>query len=279
MKNKVIILSVIVVLLGGVFAAYLHREALLTGGLTQILNRSTAEYFQGTIRLKRVSLDRSLKLKVEGFEGTLKTDHGFFPLEIAQVESRGPVYRVFAKEGLFFDFKNVRPQGVSRQGVHGQLLFYAGREWFSRMQLEVEALGLEDIQWLDPQNLSGSSGEMKGSITFVVDYKNEIGFYSDLKVKEPGGLLQERFFESLKPYLPQMTRIEGKVKRGGKDMVSFRTAHLNVRLLESDTLIGLFQIQIPEYNLNLNLNLTVKLDEKNAFTQLFDLMGLIKVQG
>lgn len=278
MKIKSIVILTLAVLISAL-AAYTYREQLLTGGVTRLLNRNAAEYFQGTIRLKRVSLDRSFRLKAEGFEGTLKTDRGFFPLEIARVESRGPLYQVFFRDGLAFDFKNVRPKGSPRQGVHGSLLLYAGREWFSRMQLEVESLGLEDIQWLDPENLSGSSGEMKGSITFVADYKNEMGFYTDLKISEPGGMLQERFFETIKPYLPRMTRIEGKVRKNGKDMVSFKTAHLNVRLLESDTVIGLFQIQIPEYNLNLNLNLTVKLDDKNGFSQLFDLMGLIKVQG
>ena len=276
MKNRLFLTFLFVL---AVTAIYKYREPLLNAAVTRGVNAAAAEYFQGTIRLERVTLSRYLKLRIEGFEGVLKTDQGAFPAEIGWIESRGPVYKVFSKEGLFFDFKNARPKESLREGVHGSVLFYAGREWFSRMQLEIESLGLEDVQWLDPNDLSGSSGEMKGSLTFVLNYKKEMSFYTDLKIAEPGGALQERFFESLKPYLPGVTKIEGKIKVNGRDMVSFRTAHLNVRLLDSDTLIGLFQIQVPEYNINLNLNLTVKLDEKNAFSQLFDLMGLMKVQG
>ena len=278
MKRTLIFILMTLLLITGV-VLYRYRGPLLTALVTQTSNTAAAEYFQGTIRLKRVSVNRFLKVIIEGFEGDLKTEQGSFPLEIGRMESRGPVYRIFFKEGLFFDFKNVRPKGSLHQGVHGTLQLYAGPEWFSRMQLEVESLGLEDIQWLSPNDLSGSRGEMKGAITFVLNSKKEMGFYADLKIAEPGGFLQERFFESLKPYLPAVTQIKGEIKQGGRDMVSFRSAHLNVRLLDSDTVIGLFQIQVPEYNINLNLNLTVKLDEKNAFSQLFDLMGLIKVQG
>lgn len=278
MKNKFLSLILLLTVSGAIFFIYVRRDIMLRNTLTFILNKSADEYFQGSIRLKSVELDRSFKLKIEGFEGVLKTEQGFFPVEIGWVKSRGAVPLIFSKEGLLFDFKNVRPRGSSRKGVHGDLQLYAGREWFSKLRLDIEALDLEDIQWLDPNDLTGSNGEMKGSVTFVSNYKKEIGFYADLKISEPGGLLQERFFESLKPYLPAVTQIKGKIKRDGRDMVSFRTAHLNVRLLDSDTVIGLFQIQIPEYNIILNLNLTVKLDEKNGFSQLFDIMSLIKVK-
>lgn len=277
MKTKLFLISLLLLALCG--AAFLkYKDVLLASIVTKAANSAASEYFQGTIRLKRVTLDRSLKIRLENLEGVLKTEHGPVPLEIASVESRGPVYEIFSKDGQFFDFKEARPKNSPRKGVSGSVQFYARKEWRSTLRLQVEALGLEEIQWLAPNDLAGSSGEMKGVLTFVSDYKKELGFFADLKIAEPGGILQERFFESLKPYLPALTQIEGKIRQDGRDLVKFRAANLTVRLLESDTLIGLFHIQVPEYNLNLNLNLTVKLDEKNAFSQLFDVMGLLKLK-
>lgn len=275
MKTKLLLIFS-AVFIAVMVSLYINREAFLTAGLAKAANFSAAEYFQGSIRLKGVSMDRSLRISIQRFEGILKTDGGPVPLEISRIQSRESVLRLFAKEGAAFDFLNLRPQNSVRKGVAGTFHYYAGREWFSRVQLQVEALGLEDIQWLNPKDLLGAQGEMTGTMTFTSNFKKEIGFFADLKIAEPGGLLQEKFFETLKPYLPSMKEIKDKIRQDGRSMIRFRSARLFIRLLDAETLVGLFRIQIPEYNLNLNLNLTVKMDEKNAFSQLFDIMGLVR---
>jgi hypothetical protein len=40
----------------------------------------------------------------------------------------------------------------------------------------------------------------------------------------------------------------------------------------------LFHIVVPEYNLNLNLNLTLRVESREAFTDLARLTGLIKIE-
>jgi hypothetical protein len=53
---------------------------------------------------------------------------------------------------------------------------------------------------------------------------------------------------------------------------------LRMNLETADTIKGFLHIRVPEYNLNLNLNLEIRLDEENAFSKLFWLMGFIRVQ-
>jgi hypothetical protein len=84
--------------------------------------------------------------------------------------------------------------------------------------------------------------------------------------------LQQRFFESVRPYLPALP-----VKKD-QPLVNYEEADLRMNLESADRIKGFLHIRIPEYNLNLNLNLEVRLDEENAFSKLFWLMGLLKVE-
>lgn len=270
--KKIAGLVLLLLLAAAAFTLYSNRVPLLTALAERYFSFAGAEYLDGPVRLKRVVLDRSLKVSVEGIEAVLKTENGNFPFEISRVQSRQPLYRVLSQDGLTFDLAGVRPLQSPRQGVEGTFVVRAGPKWFSKAELRVHEIGLEDVRWLNPENLDGASGAMKGSITFGSNYLDQIGFSLDLSVAKPGGQLQERFFQTLRPYLPALPLKQGQV------LVGYDEADLRMNLESADKIKGFLHIRVPEYNLNLNLNLEIRLDEENAFSKLFWLMGLIRVQ-
>ncbi len=139
--------------------------------------------------------------------------------------------------------------------------------------------GLEDWQWLDPQNLGGATGAMKGSLTFRQILGREPEFSMDLEAPEPGGNIQARFFDLFLPYLPTSVQKERVQKVAqSQQLVRYGRAALRVNLVQSDNMKILLQIFIPAYNLKLTLNATIRTDEKTAFSQIARLIGLIEVK-
>ncbi len=104
-------------------------------------------------------------------------------------------------------------------------------------------------------------------------------FSLDLEAPEPGGNIQARFFDLFLPYLPaslQKERVQ-KVSES-QQLVRYGRAALRVNLVRSDNMKILLQIFIPGYNLKLTLNSTILTDQKDAFSQIARLMGLIEVK-
>ena len=103
----------------------------------------------------------------------------------------------------------------------------------------------------------------------------------ELLVPEPGGSLQARFFDSVTPYLPK-TKKKSKKKAetlaATHETIAYQQAELIAQLENDDQVKMLLRIMIPDYNLKLNLTLLVKVDEKNAFLKLFQLLGIIQGQ-
>ncbi len=271
MKRFLLTIAVIpAVLAGGLY--YVSRPPVLTALCVKAVNLTAPEYLKGPVRLKLVSIDRSLRLRVEGIQAVIKTETGDFPFELEVLESRESLYRIFSEKGVLFDLRGFRPRNSSRRGAEGVLQFKAGRQWFAKAEIEVLDFGLEDVRWLDPQNLDGASGAMKGFISAGSDYRDQVRFAVSLTVPKPGGALKEKFFESLKPYLP------GVNLKKGQTLIGYDEAILRLTLESSDTIKGFLHIRIPEYNLNLNLNLEVRIDEENGFSKLLSIMGLIRVK-
>ena len=139
--------------------------------------------------------------------------------------------------------------------------------------------GLEDWQWIDPQNLGGATGTMKGILTFRQILGREPEFSMDLEAPEPGGNIQARFFDLFLPYLPASLQKE-RVQEVSEShqLVRYGRAALRVDLVQSDNMKSLLLIFIPAYNLKLTLNSTIITDQKDAFSQIARLMGLIEVK-
>jgi hypothetical protein len=245
----------------------------------KLANSSAKEYFAGSIHIEKVSLDRHLKIRLSGITGKLQTRQGPVPLAIKSLESQDPLFLFISQKPVRFIFEGIRPQISSRVGISGDFVIQTGPAPRFELTADLGKTGLEDWQWLDPQNLGGATGSMKGILTFRQIAGHEPEFSLDLEAPEPGGNIQARFFDLFLPYLPtslQKERVQ-QVSQS-QQLVQYNRAALKVSLLQSDNMKILLQIFIPAYNLKLTLNATIRTDEKTAFSQIARLMGLIEVK-
>ena len=277
MKKRTLFISLLAISILGMVLWSLPRLPGLERDLVERLaNRSAQELFAGSIRIEKVSLDRHFKIRLSGITGKLQTRQGPVPLEVRSLESLDPLFGFLFQKPVRFLFEGIRPQISSRKGLSGNFTIQTGPAPRFELTADLGKTGLEDWQWLDPQNLGGATGTMRGSLTFRQNFGQEPIFTMDLEAPEPGGNIQARFFDLFLPYLPtalQKERVQ-KVSQS-QQLVQYGRAALRVTLLQSDNMKILLQIFIPAYNLKLTLNATIRTDEKTAFSQIARLMGLI----
>lgn len=245
----------------------------------RLANRSAQEYFADSIHVEKIALDRHLKIRLTGITGKLQTRRGPVPLEVKSLESQDSLFLFISQKPVRFIFEGMRPQGSSRPGMSGNFVTQTGLASRFELAADLGKTGLEDWQWLDPQNLGGATGAMKGALTFRQTFGQEPEFSMDLEAPQPGGNIQARFFDLFLPYLPaspQKERVQ-KVSESQK-LVRYERAALKVSLPQSDRLKIFLQIFIPAYNLKLTLNSLIKTDQKDAFSQIARIMGLIEVK-
>ena len=244
-----------------------------------LANQAAKEYSEGPLHIDRVTFDRHLKIRIEGITGQLQTRQGPVPLVVKTLESQDSLLLFISQKPVRFIFEGIRPEISSRVGISGNLLIQTGPASRFELAADLGKTGLEDWQWLDPQNLEGATGSMKGSATFRQISGREPEFTLDLEAPEPGGNIQARFFDLLLPYLPASPQRE-RVQKASKNerLVQYNRAALRVNLVQSDLVKILLEIYIPAYNLKLTVNTTVRTDAKNAFSQIARIMGLIEVK-
>jgi hypothetical protein len=247
--------------------------------IQQLANGASKESFDGSLRIEKVFLDRHFKIRIEGITGQLQTRQGPVPLIVRSLESLDPIFLFLSQKPVRFSFEGVRPQISSRAGFSGTALVQTGPASRFELTADLGKTGLEDWQWLDPQNLGGATGAMKGSLTFRLIAGQEPEFSLDLEAPEPGGTVQARFFDLLLPYLPASPQRE-RVQKASEStqLVQYNRAALRVDLVQSDNMKILLQIFIPAYNLKLTVNTTIRTDAKDAFSQIARIMGLIEVK-
>lgn len=272
-------LVLLLVILGLILWILPHLPRLERDLLQHLANRSAKEYFDGSLHLEKVSLDRQFKIHLTGITGKLKTRQSPVPLEIGSLESQNPLFLLITQKPVRFTFEGLRPQGSSRPGLSGTFMIRTGKAWRVECSADFGKTDLGDWQWLDPQNLGGATGAMKGSLTFSQTFGREPEFTLDLETPEPGGNIQARFFDLFLPYLPASPQKERVQKASeSKALVRYDRAALKISLPQSDRMKILLQIFVPAYNLKLTLNATVRTDAKNAFSQIARLMGFIEVK-
>lgn len=275
----VLFLSVIIATLGLSLWALPRLPELERSVAEHFANQAGKEYFEGSLHIDRVTLDRHLVIRIEGIRGKLKTRQGPVALEIRSLRSENSLLRLITREPVHFIFEGMRPQSSANEGVLGKLMIQTGSP--SRVEASVDfgKTGLEDWQWIDPQNLEGATGATKGTLTFRQEAGKDPEFSMALEAPQPGGTLQARFFDVFLPYLPtplQKERVE-KLSRSQK-LIQYQTASLEASLPQSDRVKILLRIFIPDYNLKLTLNAEIRTDAKNAFSQIARIMGLIEVK-
>lgn len=280
-KKAFLIIAIIlfVLILGLVLGLLPRLPALERASIEKLVNRSTQEYFANSVRIEKVSLDRHFKIRLTGITGKLQTRQGPVPLAVKSLESQDSLFLFILQRPVRFLFEGIRPEASSRTGISGNFLFQTGPAARFELTSDLGKTGLEDWQWLDPQNLGGATGDMKGTLTFRQIPGREPEFSLDLEAPEPGGNIQARFFDLFLPYLPTAVQKERVQKISqSQQLVRYARAALRVNMAQSDLVKILLQIFIPAYNLKLTLNATVRTDEKTTFAQIAQLMGIIEVK-
>lgn len=244
-----------------------------------LLNTVLRDYFAGTLQVEQARIDRNLHLHLAGLKGELVTRERPVAIQLQRIDSQDPLYRMLFLKPVSFDFQGLKPASSLLPGVSGRATATPGWKWAFELRADVERLGLEDIIWVNPDSLAGSSGQMQGWLEVKTDYTGHSEFTMELKVPEPGGSLQARFFEAVTPYLPKQAAGK-KVSSLAQthETIGYKHASLTAQLENDDQVKMLLRILVPDYNLNLNLNLLIKVDEKNAFSKLFELMGILQGQ-
>lgn len=248
--------------------------------LERAINQNAKPFFADSVRIEKVHIDRSLKIRVEGIRGAFQARQGPVLLEMKSVESQDSLLSLLAQKPVLFLFEGARPKNSSREGVFGSFSFRAGKSWSFDFTADFQKTDLEDFQWLSPQDLEGATGAMNGKLIFTQEAGKYPVFDMNLEAPQPGGRLQARFFDLFLPYLPKSVQKERVVKLVSKkeQLVQYQNAELQVGLPQSDRMKILLHILVLDYNLKLTLNVEVRMDQKNAFSQIAQLMGMIEVK-
>ena len=255
---------------------FLHYRVLLT---EKALNHSLKDFFDNSLTLQDIRLSREGRLRLSGLKGTYRSQEGAIPIEAMEIASREPLTELLKGGTVHFDFQGVRPRESLLEGIRGEARVRIFPEWHLELRADILSLELRDLAALSPENLTGSSGTLKGVLTAVTDARADPIFGLVLNVFEPGGSIQARFFDAITPYLPQ-TQAQTRVKAiaSSDRMVAYRNAHLNIGLISPQEMKIFLHILIPEYNLDLNINVQVRVDKNNAFLELAQLMGLAQIK-
>jgi len=272
---KRLLFTILLLLLLGV-ALWQVRNPLLEWGLEESLNRSQSSLFHGTLDFKGVELTRDLKLNIATIQGDWHTPDAKFPFILESVRLQNPLTHFLRGIPAHATFQ-LRRQGSQHPGLQGQAIFSNDEDATFTLEADFLGVGLDDMAVLDPEHLKGASGIMTGDLYLKGSRKGQEVFRLKLNVVPPGGKVQARFFDILLPYLPATEKAVLEAIRATKT-VNYRQANLTVELTGPETVNVLLQIQVPDYNLNLNLNVKVRVEEADAFSQLAEVMGLIKVQ-
>lgn len=240
------------------------------------VNSSTQPFFRGSVRIDRVSLGRMLQVRIEDARAIFYSEVRPVPIALRSLRSQGSLLRFFSKKGGRLEFEGLGFQESKHAGLRGEGEIRAAKDWSLDFKIELQDVGLEELEWLNPENLGGASGGLRGEIQFRTDSEGRMGGGADLRVGPPGGLLPAKFFEILRPYLPaSVVPAEVDFLVAHVDLVSFHEARLQAELVDSDRMKTFLHIAVPDYNLNLNVNLEIRLDEKNAFQDLLQLAGIV----
>lgn len=275
--RKPLVLFIILCLTGLLILAFVFRETAGREILEFTVNQNTQPFFSNSIEIGGFHLDPTGRLELGDITGALKTSRGLLALEIRELVSQDPLIKYFSKDGVTFHFQGVKPGKSTSLGVTGKIKVKGGKDGFYQLDAVIVSLTLEEMRWLEPENLKGATGTMTGNISVRQDARGEPQFLAQIHVREPGGQIAVHLFDRLLPYLPQMAEsVKEKRKTNSQETVSYREAKLKIEMAQLDQMKIFLHMQIPDYNLNLNLNIDVRIDEKNGFFQLAQLMGLVK---
>lgn len=281
MRSTKILKTGLILLIGIVaLGVALSRPFLLRPILQRLIHLNAEPFFADSIRIEKAAIDRNFRIHLRKITGAFQAREGPVPFEVKAMVSKDPVFFFVTGKPVRFVFEGIRPENSPRAGVSGECTIQPGRLWQMDCRADFKEVDLEDLQWLDPKDLQGATGRVKGKLAFQWKPDQDPVFDVALEAPEPGGLLQARFFDLFLPYLPksvQKERVEKLISSQDR-LVRYQDAVLEVSLPQSDHMKVLLRILVLDYNLKLTINVDIRMDAKNAFSQIAQLMGLIEVK-
>lgn len=277
--NGFLITILFLAIAAGAAIYYELHQALLLRSLQFLANRFTDEVFSGSIRIRDARLTRELKLELEGITAEMHSRKGSVPIEIGSVRSQSSLLHLFDKASVLFTFDDAGLAHSRRAGAQGTFHVRLGNHWRFQLDSDIQEIGMEELEWIDPQSLHGASGTLSGKATAEAGQGIDPHFQLELRTDVSGGYVQARLLDSFLSYVPQTDkrdRIKLLVAQGG--LVQFQRGILTIQLTDPRKLKILLSMMVLEYNLDLNLNVEVRVDSDRAFFQVAQLMGLITVQ-
>ncbi|HQB12523.1 MAG TPA: hypothetical protein PLX96_06065 [Candidatus Omnitrophota bacterium] len=219
-------------------------------------------------------------VRLEKIAGKLRTRQGPAPFVARSVASVDPLTFFYKKKQVRFSFEGLKPEGSDSPGVYGEFVVHFANEFSLDLAAEMDKIALEDLRWIDPANLAGASGALKGSLRYSQMGNEPPHFEVNLDSPEPGGFLQAKFFDLFLPYLPassQKQRVE-QLASTGERLVKFKVAGLTASMPDAHRMKIFLRILILDYNLDLKLNVEVRTDSEDAFLKIAQWMGVVEVQ-
>ena len=261
----------------GLAAGWFYRDPLLEKGIEAYLNETQAVFFNQSLKVEGVHLDRDLKLSIRQIRGDWQTAADVFSFETDDIRLEDPVTHFFLGKPVTICFGRFRPRGSVQPGIAGKVLLHLDKDETMDLDADFLGLALEELRAIDPENLRGATGQMTGQFHLRARKSGSQDFRLKLNVPPPGGTLQARFFDLLLPYIPPAQKAVLETINTTQT-VQYQEADLNVALASPEAVNLLLHIAVPDYHLNLNLNVTIRVEDQEAFLQLAALLGLMKVE-
>ncbi len=275
-----ILLSVILLtsLVLGIALAYAWNQRVPL--LEKAANQAALELFEGSIRLKDVSITKDGRIEITGVTGNMKTETGSVPLAVEKLETQTSIAKMLMTQRGEIRFHDFHPIPSQSRPISGLIRLRFGRYFSARINSPVESVYIKDYAWLNPAGFEGVNGTVSGDFMVRIDSRENAKFNINLHTDETGGEVPARFLNFALPYLPPSTQNSKELKKliASEKKVRFSMGLVEAAIVEPGKIQAKLKIIFPEQNLNLNLNLTIIVDEKHAFFRAFKLLGLFKVQ-
>ena len=272
------IFSIVVI---GMLLLFLAYRPLLKILIEYNLNRNAGEAFRHSLKIGDVHLDRDLKIRIQSLSGLLYTEKEAVPFEIRTLRSENPATDLFFESDLSLIATGICFKNSERQKINGTLWLRGGLQPEFVIKINLKKLELDEISWIDPENLSGLTGKLQGKLILRTSFPEELSLKLKLNVDAPGGHLKARAFEPFLSYLPESLQREyvKELTENSSSFIHYEDAAFELDLSHSDRMKIFLHMTVPDYNLVLNLRIELRLDEENAFLHFWELLNFINAKG
>jgi hypothetical protein len=277
MKKRYLLLILMAVTLVTGLTLWPKRNAFIEKQIENWVNHEYQAFLNNSFTIEGFHLNKDLSISIDYLRGKWLLEEEAFPFELYQLEILQPITDFLFAKPVTVRFEQLGAQNKKSKGVKGTVLLYNDKVGTFELRADFEEVYLQEYTLLNRDNLEHATGRVEGNVFVKGDAKQTESFQLKLEVKPPGGQVQARFFGALTPYLPvAQKQILAKIR--SSEVVDYKEMNLKAELASNEEVKMLLHMGVPEYNLNLNLNITLRVEDQEAFYQLAQVMGLIKVE-